>query len=506
MKALTSSCSKIIVESLVSLSPRVSDRPEFCFSLRSRNDRKGSNFWLLKLVHHKGTFPVHAVPPKDQVDLETAEPHAEQSSESKFVRVAFQLQKDCDFGEQFLVVGDDPMLGSWDPSEALPMTWSDGHVWTVELDMPAGKLIQFKFILKDKGGNTIWQPGSDRTIQTWETKNRISVCEDWGDAALQNIIEESPVDQLQKIIVEPEPQTDELQKKIEEDQLAQSNEESQVVSEVSTFGEILDSPQERLQSSESEISTQSSEEPQVVSEMSTFTKILDSPEERLESNESKVSGDEDTQTNVEEKPLAEPVVQQITVEKPLALVAENIGSSEDLIKSTNAKTNMVQQSEESADGSGNEDMIHDLRHNGNAAPLKNQESTIVESSLFDYEEGLVLVPGLIPLTMPTEEAGPDEVQDKITLDTPSEAFETQEQNLPEFSNEQESNDGAPQEINATTNSEPELLEKEQEEQSHVATMEEGLNYQPDDGYTLQDDIVWGHETVKKFLNKLGLLG
>lgn len=30
------------------------------------------------------------------------------------------------------MVGDDPVFGSWDPSKALPMTWSDGHVWTVE--------------------------------------------------------------------------------------------------------------------------------------------------------------------------------------------------------------------------------------------------------------------------------------------------------------------------------------------------------------------------------------
>lgn len=25
------------------------------------------------------------------------------------------------------------MLGSWDPLDALPMTWSEGHVWTVDL-------------------------------------------------------------------------------------------------------------------------------------------------------------------------------------------------------------------------------------------------------------------------------------------------------------------------------------------------------------------------------------
>lgn len=53
--------------------------------------------------------------------------------ETKFVRVEFQLLKDCDFGEQFLIVGDDPKLGLWNPLDALPLTWSDGHIWTVEL-------------------------------------------------------------------------------------------------------------------------------------------------------------------------------------------------------------------------------------------------------------------------------------------------------------------------------------------------------------------------------------
>ncbi|XP_014516815.1 uncharacterized protein LOC106774358 [Vigna radiata var. radiata] len=221
MKALTSSCSKAVVDTLGSLPPRVaihvSDRPEFFLSTRPRKEKKGCNLWLLKVVPIKGVFPVHAVPSKDQVDLETAEPEAqnnEQTNESKFVRVAFELQKDCDFGEQFLIVGDDPTLGSWDPLEALPMTWSEGHVWTAEQDMPVGKSIQFKFILKGKEGDIIWQPGPDRVINTWETVNTITVCEDWENAELQKITEE--------------------------DQLAEPDKEPQIDSEVSASAEILD--------------------------------------------------------------------------------------------------------------------------------------------------------------------------------------------------------------------------------------------------------------------------
>ncbi|KAH1068787.1 hypothetical protein GLYMA_03G062500v4 [Glycine max] len=459
MKALTSSCSKAMVETLGPFSPRVplcvSDRPKFCFTLRSKNEKKGWNLLLLKLVRNNDLYPVHAVPPKDQVDLETVEPQAQQSeqtNESKFVRVSFQLQKTCDFGEQFLIVGGDPVLGSWDPLEALPMTWSEGHVWAVELDMPAGQSFQYKFILKGEGGDIIWQPGSDRLIHTWETMNRIVVLEDW-----ENV---------------------ELQKITEEDQLAEPIEEPQVDFEVPTLAEFLNNPQE------------------------------------LDSKASEISSVEDTQIHAVDEPLAETVGQQITGNSisssmviVCSIVVENISSSEDLISSISHKSNkksILRPSEESADSPGNDDIIHDLGHNGNAASLENQEKTIVESSLFDLEEGPVLVPGLtIPPTEPTDEADQGEVQESTKKDISVEAFETQDQNIAEFSKEEETDDAIPQEINATINNEPELLYNKHEESHLSPEMEDRPNYEPDDDNPLQNDIKWSQDTVNKFLTKLG---
>jgi len=46
------------------------------------------------------------------------------------VRVKFVLRKQCAFGQQFLVVGDDAALGLWDPAKATALVWSEGHVWT----------------------------------------------------------------------------------------------------------------------------------------------------------------------------------------------------------------------------------------------------------------------------------------------------------------------------------------------------------------------------------------
>ncbi|XP_019186921.1 PREDICTED: uncharacterized protein LOC109181549 isoform X2 [Ipomoea nil] len=113
----------------------------------------------------------------------------------KTVHVKFELQKECSFGQQFLMVGDDLMFGAWDPSKAVPLTWSEGHVWTLEMDIPTGKSIAYKFILKEADKDIIlWQPGPDRMVETWETSNTITVCEDWDNAELQNIIEGGVVD------------------------------------------------------------------------------------------------------------------------------------------------------------------------------------------------------------------------------------------------------------------------------------------------------------------------
>ncbi|ESW05909.1 hypothetical protein PHAVU_010G002900 [Phaseolus vulgaris] len=419
MKSLTSSCSESILHSLGSFSPRVairvSDRPEFFFSPRSRNGNKGCNACLLKLVPVKAIFPVHAVPSKDQVDSENAEPEAEkteQTNESKFVHVTFKFQKNCDFGEQFLLVGGDPMFGSWNPLEALPMTWSEGDVWSVEMDIPVGNSIQYKFILKGKEGDNFWQPGPDRFIHICETMERITVSEDWENADLQKISEDAP--------------------------LAEPDKEPQIDSEV-------------------------------------------------DSNASEIKAVKATQS--QETPFAEPVTNNSSSSwnGPLVIVAENIISSEDVIRHIRRKWNekkIRQGSEESANST-----VHDLGNNGSAESLKNQES-----SLLDFQNGLVLVPGLMqPPTEPTNEASQGEVEEKTSMDISVEASESDEdQNPPELSMEQETDV-------------PELDEHDLSPDTDT-DREERPKYEADDGTPLQNHIKWGKERVKKFLAELGFLG
>ncbi|XP_037414843.1 uncharacterized protein LOC119277656 isoform X2 [Triticum dicoccoides] len=105
------------------------------------------------------------------------------------VSVTFVLEKKCAFGQRFLVVGDDPALGLWDPAKATALDWSEGHVWTATTDLPANRLVEFKFLLQDPSGHVRWQHGGNRALQITEASNALVVYEDWDDAGCQEVSE-----------------------------------------------------------------------------------------------------------------------------------------------------------------------------------------------------------------------------------------------------------------------------------------------------------------------------
>ncbi|OMO84331.1 Carbohydrate binding module family 20 [Corchorus capsularis] len=132
---------------------------------------------------------------------ETGGTEIQKTERSKTVHVKLQLQKECSFGEQLLLVGNEPILGMWNLSSAIPLTWSEGHLWMVEMDLPVDLSIHFKLILKQSSGDLLWQPGPDRTFQTWETKNTLVVTEDWENAEAQKITEELLLSENEDLLV-----------------------------------------------------------------------------------------------------------------------------------------------------------------------------------------------------------------------------------------------------------------------------------------------------------------
>ncbi|KAL6616404.1 hypothetical protein ACP70R_038674 [Stipagrostis hirtigluma subsp. patula] len=129
------------------------------------------------------------LPPPDGASS-TAVRAQSQTVPAKTVRVKFVLQKRCAFGQEFLVVGDDPAIGLWNPAKATALDWSEGHVWTAKTDLRANKLIEFKFLLRDASGHVLWQHGANRTLRTTETPNTLVVHEDWDHAKKPIVSEE----------------------------------------------------------------------------------------------------------------------------------------------------------------------------------------------------------------------------------------------------------------------------------------------------------------------------
>ena len=53
------------------------------------------------------------------------------------IEVCFMLPYRCKFGQRLCVIGASDNLGAWDVSKAIPMEWTDGDVWMVNMQIPA---------------------------------------------------------------------------------------------------------------------------------------------------------------------------------------------------------------------------------------------------------------------------------------------------------------------------------------------------------------------------------
>ncbi|KAI3419225.1 CBM20 domain-containing protein [Psidium guajava] len=407
-------------------------------------------FFRLASGQHKLVGPIPSLSsniehPLLQADLETAEDEATETYSSRKVHVRFQLQRECQFGEQFLVVGDDPALGSWDPSSAVSLDWSDGHIWSVELDIPTGRDIRFKFILRQRDGEILWQPDPDRILQILDTDKTITIYEDWENAELRKITEEELSDSLSE-------------------------------AEVPTYGS------ERL------IGVENS----------------DQWEEKVKLEASNRSAFAGNCAAPEESPLVEahddlsfPETVGPVEDMPVALYADNILQKQE--QSSKDATNNVHC--EKRIGYQNEDltMSHKVFGNSGRATVDNSTNMNFQSDLV-VDEVPVLVPGFTPLSMVlTEESNRCEEVRSSAGDASGGPDDAITSKLPE----QEHGCNTTQEETALIFGEGKL-DNQHEQIIHIDNREGKTDHETSHN-VLRDDIRWGHRTLQKFLATLGLL-
>lgn len=90
---------------------------------------------------------------------------AGQQPESSTVPVTFTIKDaSTNLGQKLYISGNIAELGNWDPAKAIGPASNPNHPdWTITINLPVGKSIQFKAIKKDGSGNVVWEGGDNHT-------------------------------------------------------------------------------------------------------------------------------------------------------------------------------------------------------------------------------------------------------------------------------------------------------------------------------------------------------
>eukprot|EP00271_Cylindrocystis_brebissonii_P018753 TRINITY_DN544_c0_g1_i3.p1 TRINITY_DN544_c0_g1~~TRINITY_DN544_c0_g1_i3.p1 ORF type:complete len:223 (+),score=41.57 TRINITY_DN544_c0_g1_i3:84-752(+) len=80
------------------------------------------------------------------------------------VPVSFSLPRRCEWGQAFYISGEAEALGAWNLDKAVPLNWTENHVWTNTIDLAVGTGTEYKFVLIGKRGHVEWQPGPNSRV------------------------------------------------------------------------------------------------------------------------------------------------------------------------------------------------------------------------------------------------------------------------------------------------------------------------------------------------------
>lgn len=91
------------------------------------------------------------------------------------LNVDFEMHYGAEFGQKLCVLGSHERLGEWDPNRAVELEWTEGDVWKACVDLPAGGVYFYKYVVKNDVGETVrWQDGSNSMLvlpEAWNVPN-----------------------------------------------------------------------------------------------------------------------------------------------------------------------------------------------------------------------------------------------------------------------------------------------------------------------------------------------
>ena len=91
---------------------------------------------------------------------------AEGAHSSSACHVTFWLQYQAAFGQRISVVGSTESLGGWVLRNGAELEWGEGHRWSVTVEVPAGGIVEYKYVVLQPDGIQAlqWQEGNNAVL------------------------------------------------------------------------------------------------------------------------------------------------------------------------------------------------------------------------------------------------------------------------------------------------------------------------------------------------------
>jgi hypothetical protein len=78
------------------------------------------------------------------------------------------------------LVGGVPEIGSWILSDGIECRWTEGDMWRAEAELPAGAVLEYKFVLLDSTGHAVaWQRGNNSVLALRHAESEVEVYDNW---------------------------------------------------------------------------------------------------------------------------------------------------------------------------------------------------------------------------------------------------------------------------------------------------------------------------------------
>ncbi|MBK9291411.1 MAG: 4-alpha-glucanotransferase [Bacteroidetes bacterium] len=82
------------------------------------------------------------------------------------MRVKLTIHYQSQWGQSICVCGSEPELGLWDTGKAVDLNYLGNDLWGGEIELPEGKYLEYKYLLREANGILHWEGGANRSLLT----------------------------------------------------------------------------------------------------------------------------------------------------------------------------------------------------------------------------------------------------------------------------------------------------------------------------------------------------